>query len=74
MTSHQCPCGRPVETKDSFHRGFDLDTATGVPEHVYVHFCTILCRDAWMKEAPIYVPPRPPQLARVPCWGRGEYY
>lgn len=74
MALHQCPCGLPVDTRDSFHRGFDLVTATGVPEYVYVHFCTIPCRNAWIKEAPIYVPPPPPQPARIPSWGRGEYY
>ncbi len=74
MTTHRCPCGNHVKDDESYHRGFDLISSSGPPEFVYVHFCTVPCRDAWIKEAPIYPPPQPKQPLRIPSWGRQEYY
>ena len=61
-------------SSDSFHRGFDLVCADGLPRSVYVHFCSIPCRDVFIKNSRLYEPPPPKQPARIPTWGRGEYY
>ena len=74
MAAVQCFCGTTVPEYKSFHRGFDLLTEKGTPEFVYEHFCCIPCRDEYIKQAPIYIPPPPKQQARVPGWGSNESY
>lgn len=73
MATHQCPCGTHVRNSESFHRGFDLISSSDLPQFVYMHFCSIPCRNAWIDEAPMYTPPPPTQPSRIPTWGHLEY-
>lgn len=74
MTTRQCPCGEDIESGKSYHRGFDLVTASGVPDFVYMHFCSIPCRNSWIKQSPIYEPPPPKQPVLVPSWDYWQKY